>query len=136
MPLDVIDKWTPFLTALGGAITVALALKKDWLTAKFTKKQREVEIGSKGEKLETSQIETVEKYISLYDKLLVDLPERFQLKIDKLVDMIKELEAENDRLGQLVKKQRTFIRKQARSLRYYQNTCICDKQDDDEDIEI
>ena len=103
----------PWLLAVVGPF---IALKKDWIVSKFAKKEKELEVASSKESVESQQLDNVEKTMTIYRGIVDDLKKN----INDLKSEIGELKEEVRELKSFIETQKLFIAKQSKSLEYYE----------------
>ena len=91
-------------------LTNIVTFYKDTIRAKFTRGNSKLEQDATREDVESKQLDNVEREISIYR------------------DIVTDLKTEVLELRRFVKEQKAFIKKQARSLEYYEKKYGTDKQ--------
>jgi len=111
--MDRIQDLLPYLL---GLVTTIIALKKDWIESKFTKKEKGLEVDLSQEAVEAAGLQNVETTMGIYRGMVDDLKSTIgDLKVE-----IQELKAEVKELKEFIEQQKDFIAKQSKSLHYYE----------------
>tara|TARA_R110000822_G_scaffold209927_1_gene345763 strand:+ start:658 stop:999 length:342 start_codon:yes stop_codon:yes gene_type:complete len=104
--LDDLGNLMPYLL---GLLTTVLALKKEWIMSKFTKKEKALEVASTIEDVEAKALKNVETSMLIYRGMVEDLQKNIEaLKVEVL------------ELKEFIVVQKAFITKQSKSLQYYE----------------
>lgn len=104
--MENIKDLAPYILGIAGTV---IALKKDWIKSQFTRQEAKLNIVLTEEGLEAAGLANVEKTMNIY-----------QTMVDDLKATIKDLKEEILELRAFNQEQQDFIKKQSRSLAYYE----------------
>lgn len=105
-----LDNFQQILPYALGLVTTILALKKDWIASKFTKKEMQLDIAITSEDVESKALDNVQKTLEIYRGIVHDLK-----------DDMTELKLEINELKGFIEEQKIFIKKQSKALAYYES---------------